>query len=123
MSKAFERLEKVADKFDYKLRKLAEEPIVEQGDNDLVKLLDANFGQKDKNNIASNIANTIEGDLQSLYVNISVNKGKLNIDAKVNGAPNDVAKKQISDAVVPKIGGPVSKIPAANYTGWIKYPK
>lgn len=124
MSRALDRLTKLAAIFEKKLKKNADTPVVIQGDNDLVVWLNTNFGPSAKNSIASNIANAIEDDMNSLYVTLSVSGGKLNIETKLNGAPSEVARKIVNDAVLPKISPNLSKFPnGAKYQGWIKYPK
>lgn len=119
--KSLEKMEKLAVSFERKLEKIAQETTDEYA---FQKWLNENFTSTDKNKIANNIANAIPDDLNSLSVNLSVNNGKLNIEATVNGAPSDIARKQVSNVVMPKLGPNAAKFPSGSkYSGWIKYPK
>lgn len=123
MSKATDKMEKLANRFELQLRKQAEEPIIEDV-YAFQKWLNENFTTVDKNKIASNIANTIEEDMNSLNVSLSVMGGKLVTSALVNGKEHAVAVKIVNDAVLPKISGVLAKFPnGSKYSGWIKFPK
>lgn len=121
MTKSIDNLKKVADTIELKLKKIS------QQQDDVYafqKWVDTNFSTADKNKLATNIANSIEDDMNSLYVNLLISGGKLITDASVNGSPNGVAKKIIDSVIIPKISSIISKFPnGSKYVGWIKYPK
>lgn len=116
---SLDNLLKIASKFEKRI-KLAQEDI-QQGENDLVSIIDKLFSQKDKNAIASEIVNNDNmPDVSSLNISLKGNGSAITISAIVNNTENQVAKNIVSKYISAK------KIPnntKGSYNGWIKYPK
>ena len=129
-----DRLQKVADKFEYKLHKKAQsfdsEPSELKSDIEVgyqedafQKWMDQNFTQSDKNKIASNIANSVD-DFDSLLISLSIKNKALQVSANLNGKESDVAKKIVQNEVASKAASVLSKFPeGSKYVGWIRFPK
>lgn len=116
-------MEKLANRFELQLKKTAEEPIIEDV-YAFQKWLNDNFPQAAKNKIATDIANAIEEDMNSLNVSLLIMGGKLITSALLNGKENATAIKIVNAAVAPKIAGVIAKFPnGSKYAGWIKFPK
>lgn len=128
---------KLADRFEYKLRKFAQEKI--PSTTSIAALddwLSQNFTQSDKDKIGSEIYNSIEEEMIkdksgkvapksfTLYINIHTKGGVLNIDSSVYGKNNTENAKIASDIVEKYLAS--KKFDAEKYkdqnANFIKYP-
>ncbi len=123
MSKSLDNLEKLASKFEEKLKKLAQpmqEPTVSE-EYSFQQWLDTNFSKQDKNKIANEIVNAVPDDVNSLHISLMVANKKVNVVANVNGMSNPTAKSIVMKYLAPKMGKAPGFPDGSAYKGWITY--